>query len=456
MKKISLLFLFILTVSVFAGRVTFSTTVNKKDAIFKVGDEITFTAKLFEDRKPAANKKFGYRLMYDKKVIKCGLVDGTETLSFTVKATKPGWVYLRLFSFGDSKDDLRHVKRVTYPELYVRASKMGGIGAMVEPEKLRHSAEEPADFDEFWNNVKKELAAVPVKELERKPVADDIIKEAKIQNPEKYNISDVKVACAGGMPVSGYLSIPKNAKKRSLPAMVTYHGAGVRSARLNRWEISLDIIVLDINAHGIENGKPAEFYTKCYKEKFRDKKYGPYSRWGKKDRDQFYFKGMYMRVMRALEYVKSLPEWDGKTLIVSGGSQGGAQVLAACALDHDITLARAKVPAMCDHFAAASERCPGWPNILEYKVEGELPELDKVKKCISYYDGVYFAKRIKCPIYMYTGFIDTTCAPSSVFAAYNNIPEGVKKSIYCVPTAGHSVPENQFSCVAEKHIKGEK
>ena len=452
MKKIFCLFILAACCSSFAGRITFDTTVSKKDGIFKVGDEITFTARLLEDKKPAAEKKLGYRLMYDSKAIKCGVVDGTEPLSFTVKADKPGWVYLRLFSFGDNKVDNLHIKRVTNPALYVRATNTGGIGAMVEPEKLRHSKEEPADFDAFWNGVKKELSAVPVKELERKPVPADVIAKARVKNPENYLFSDVKVACAGGMPVSGYLTIPKNAKKGSLPALVTYHGAGVRSAKIEWGNVNLNIIVLDVNAHGIANGMPDAFYNKLYQETYRNKQFGSYSHFGKNNRDNFYFKGMYMRVLRALEYVKTLPEWDGKTLIVSGGSQGGAQVLVACALDHDITLARSKVPALCDHFAAISGRVPGWPTLIAPGAK----DVKDVEKCASYYDGVYFAKRIKCPIYLYTGFIDTTCAPTSVIAAYNNIPSDVKKSLFCVPSAGHSVPEQQFNKVMAEHIKNAK
>lgn len=455
-KSLILLLMAAVMVPVFAGRVTFQCTVNKKDAIYKSGETVTFTAKLLEDKKPAATKKLGYRLMYDAKVLKCGYVDGTETLTFSVKADKPGWIYLRLFSFGDNDVDKLHIKRVSNPKLFVRATNMGGIGAIVEPEKLRHSKEEPADFDAFWNGVKKELAAVPVKLIEKKPVPASVIAAAKVQNPEKYDICDVKVACAGGMPVSGYLSMPKNAKPKSLPALITYHGAGVRSARLSRYDISNNTIVFDVNAHGIENGHPEEYYTKLSNETLRPKDKGSYQYHNKTDRDSYYMKGMYMRVLRSLEFVKSLPEWDGKTLVVSGGSQGGAQVLVACALDHDITLARCKVPAMCDHFAEASGRQPGWPRLLSHKLPAEKPEPEKVAKCASYFDGVYFAKRIKCPIYLYTGFVDTTCAPTSVFAAYNNIPDGVKKSIYCVPTAAHSVPENQFTPIFLNHIKGKK
>ena len=448
-KKVLLLILLAVISQSFAGKISFKCTVNKKDAIFKTGETITFSAQMLEDNKPAAKRKLGYRLMYDRKAIKCGIVDGTESLSFSIKATHPGWVYLTLFAFGDSKNDQRYIKRVTDPKLYVRASATGGIGAMIEPEKLRHSQEEPEDFDAFWNKVKAELAQVPMKELERIELTPEQLKAARLP-ADKFTFSDIKVACAGGMPVSGYLAMPKGAKAKSLPAMVTFHGAGVRSARLS---CNHGMIVLDINAHGIENGKDAAYYAKYLKEKLTSSKLGSYSHWGKDDRDKFYFKGMYMRVMRALEYVKSLPEWNGKTLVVSGGSQGGAQVIAACALDHDITLARAKVPALSDHFAAKSNRCPGWPKIFSARSKDDNCEPEKIAACIAYYDSIYFAKRIKCPIYLYTGFIDTTCPPNGVFAVYNNIPDGVEKSIYCVPTAGHSVPENQFYKVLQKHIR---
>ena len=213
-------------------------------------------------------------------------------------------------------------------------------------------------------------------------------------------------------------------------------------------------LALDINAHGIVNGKPKSFYDNLRKtyyytthDEFRKTRY---ALWNKHDRDKYYFKGMYMRVMRALEYVKSLPEWDGKHLIVTGGSQGGAQVLAACGLDKDITFARAGVPAQCDHSGCLAGRHSGWPALYkasEYKTHPEYA------KCASYFDGAYFAKRIKCPIYINTGFMDTVCPPSSVFAAYNSIPAGVEKHMQTSPTGGHSTPHTDAQKALAKYIK---
>ena len=70
-----------------------------------------------------------------------------------------------------------------------------------------------------------------------------------------------------------------------------------------------------------------------------------------------------------------------------------------------------------------------------------------------YYDGAYFAKRIKCPIYFYTGFMDTVCPPTSVYAAYNNVPAGVEKAIQCTPTASHSAPGTQANKALDAYVK---
>ena len=36
-----------------------------------------------------------------------------------------------------------------------------------------------------------------------------------------------------------------------------------------------------------------------------------------------------------------------------------------------------------------------------------------------------------------TGFVDTTCPPDGIYAAFNNIPKGVKKTIWTDPLGGH-------------------
>ena len=72
---------------------------------------------------------------------------------------------------------------------------------------------------------------------------------------------DVQLDCLGGAPVSGYFGRPKAAKPKSLPAILYVHGAGVRGSSLGNAVSGAGhgMLSMDINAHGIPNGKPAAF-----------------------------------------------------------------------------------------------------------------------------------------------------------------------------------------------------
>jgi cephalosporin-C deacetylase-like acetyl esterase len=142
--------------------------------------------------------------------------------------------------------------------------------------------------------------------------------------------------------------------------------------------------------------------------------------------------------MRALDYVKSLPEWDGKHLLVVGTSQGGGQAIAAAALDPQVTFCRAGVPALSDHSGALANPShrAGWPRFYRSKEKAD----PKVIKAVSYYDNVYFARRIKAPCYLSAGLIDTVCSPYGIYLVYLNLPNQQQKAIHITPDKGHDAP----------------
>ena len=220
----------------------------------------------------------------------------------------------------------------------------------------------------------------------------------------------MKIACAGKRPVSGYLSVPLD-KSRKYPVILGVDGAGVFSS----WQLPApNAIRFNINAHGILNGQPEKYYTNLNKGELRG-----YARIGSDKRETVYFKYMFLRVLRALEYLKSMPEWNGKDIIVTGSSQGGAQTLFAAAMDKDVTLACATVPAMVDFAGTLAEnkRISGWPK--PYTAE----KRDAAKPAIwDYFDMMNFGRCIKCPIYISVGLIDGTCPPNGIYAMYNLIP----------------------------------
>jgi cephalosporin-C deacetylase-like acetyl esterase len=399
---------------------------DKVDAIYSKGQKITFSAQVLMDGKPVVGKKVNYLLQGDGNLKKTDSFISAEA-PFTLEESLdfPGWIQVKFTVVGDDGNPLKQ-KDKNDKEVILEAA----IGAMVAPLEIKPEGDEPKDFDAFWKACRKELDMTPVK-------AELVKVDVPLSQPGKYECYDVKVDCAGGMPVSGYLWKPVGAKPKSLPAIVSYHSAGVRSARDTFSHDKSCAISFDVNAHGIANGQPGKFYSDLNQNELKD-----YSSRGKNDRDKFYFKGMYMRVMRALDYVKSLPEWDGKNLIVMGVSQGGAQAIAAAALDPQVTLCLASVPALSELSGtlAKPQRQSGWPRLFSAK-DGK-PDDETVAKTVAYYDNIFFAKRIKADIYISTGFVDNTCAPTGVFAVFNNIPETTKKFITSTPCDGHDGAPN--------------
>jgi cephalosporin-C deacetylase len=249
--------------------------------------------------------------------------------------------------------------------------------------------------------------------------------------------------------VSGYFAKPANAKPKSLPIILTVHGAGVRNSSLGGavgWA-KQGLLALDINAHGLPNGKPDKFYADLAAGELKD-----YRTRGRESRDTVYFRGMFLRLVRALDFLCAQPEWDGKTVVVFGSSQGGYQAIVAAGLDARVTFLAAGVPAGCDHTGFKAERINGWPKFI---ATGEQPS-GNVVEAVRYYDAMNFATRTKAGAIVTVGFIDTTCPPSSVYAAYNNLPG--KKSIHTDPDAGHtSTPKASEAMrkAVQEHLKAQ-
>ena len=130
---------------------------------------------------------------------------------------------------------------------------------------------------------------------------------------------------------------------------------------------------------------------------------------------------MYLRVLRALDVLASQPEWDGRTLVIIGGSQGGAQAMAGAALDPRVTFVVAMNPAMCDHSGMVVGRIAGWPKLVPKGTDGK-PDSASLETS-RYFDCVNFAPRIKAPLFGWEGFLDVVAPPTSVFAAYNRLTD---------------------------------
>jgi cephalosporin-C deacetylase-like acetyl esterase len=396
-------------------------TTDRADALYMTGETVTFKVELTLDKKPVADAEVKWSLTKDgvppTTSGKVKLVNGSATV--TGKLEEPGLLQCR----------------ATFTSAEQRAyTGLGGAG--VDPLKIKPSQPVPADFDAFWAAQKKLLAAVPV--------------NARL-TPVKQATTGVAAfdlqADSIGAPVSGYFAKPENAKPKSLPIILTVHGAGVRNSSLGGatgWA-KQNFLALDINAHGLPNGQPDKFYTDLAAGDLKD-----YRTRGRESRDTVYFRGMFLRLVRALDFLCAQPEWDGKTVVVMGSSQGGFQAIVAAGLDARVTFFAAGVPAGCDHTGFKAGRINGWPKFI---AAGEQPTAN-VLDAVRYYDAMNFATRTKAGAVFTVGFIDTTCPPSSVYAAYNNVSG--KKSIHHDPDAGHtSTPKASEAMrkAVQEHVK---
>ena len=328
-------------------------------------------------------------------------IPASEKFQVKKSLTDPGWFAL----LGTACDAERKPLPNPRPAHAWDKVLKGGIGVLFSPEKIPHRPA-PADFEAFWRQQRAELDKVPLRVKRRETSVPDRFKD-------RGRCYEIEIDCTGGVPVRGYLSIPHHAKPGSLPIVVLPHGAGVFSAAKPVWR--RNVIAFEFNAHGIETGRESAYYQQLMRGALRS-----YHKIGAGNPESWYFKGMFQRLMRALDYVKTLPEWDRKNLIVQANSMGGGQALAAAALDKDVSLCLAAIPAFGD-------------------LRGPVPTYPRNDggAYVDYFDTANFARLIRCPVYLSAGLIDFTCPPYNIATIYNALPESSRKGFKLYPTQGH-------------------
>jgi cephalosporin-C deacetylase-like acetyl esterase len=305
-------------------------------------------------------------------------------------------------------------------------------GAIFAPEKIGPAVPAPADFDAFWQAKLRELAAIPPNPVLEKGTLDDV--------PFTHGLPYYKVTLDNiwNTHVRGQLSRPVKGDK--FPAMLIFQAAGV--GPLQKKMVSnpakQGFLALNIEAHDIPIDESPAFYTALKGNALKN-----YISFGADSRDTCYFLRMFLGCVRAAEYLTSRPDWDGKTLIVTGVSQGGFQSFATAALFPKVTALVCSAPAGDDADAALARppRPVGWPASY-FPPRPNDPDGSKARTTLSYFDTIYFAARIHCPALVCAGLIDETVRPASVLATYNAIP-GTAKELMILPFYDHNLDCSQ-------------
>lgn len=295
-----------------------------------------------------------------------------------------------------------------------------------EPEKIASPIDAKSDFKAFWDNALKELASVA-------PQYKLTLKEEL--SKQDYEIFLVEMNSLDNERIRGYYARPK--RKGKFPVIVEYMGYGSSAyPPTQQWD-GFAHFVLSIRGQALN---------------LPENKYGEWGTFGLQSKDTYYYRGAYMDVVRALDFVCSRPELDSERIGVRGGSQGGALSFVAAALDKRVKAAAPNIPFLSD-FPDYFKICP-WPKseFDDYLKKNPGTTWDDIYELLSYFDIKNLAQWIECPLLMGVGLQDNVCPPHINFAAYNQVMS--EKSWMVFPDFTHSVGKEYYE--ASKRFFDEK
>jgi cephalosporin-C deacetylase len=276
----------------------------------------------------------------------------------------------------------------------------------------------PEDFQAFW--------AKAVADARRTPLAPIMTRLPQYSTPDvdAYHVSFQNQRV--GSRIYGMLAMPT--KPGKYPAMLVVPGAGVRPYFPGVATAKRGVIRLDIGIHGIPVDRDSLLYNELRATALQQ-----YYLYGAEDRDKYYYNRVIVAVLRAGDFLFSLPQIDSTHYVVQGGSQGGGLSIIAGALDPRVKAIGVVHPAMSDQFGYFQGHTGGWPHMFQDTLH--MSALKEKKETIRYYDVINFARLLKVPGFYTWGFNDNTVPPTSSYATYNTITAPKQKRLF--PETGH-------------------
>lgn len=282
----------------------------------------------------------------------------------------------------------------------------------------------PADFDEFWDRSLAEMNSIDP-EADFAPYAF----ASNIADCFELRFKSTKNAI-----IYAKFARPKNITGK-IPAVLNFHGlsgSGMSwSSMMGYVSQGYCIASLDCRGQGglsqDVGGALGTTFTTPFVRGLDGEPEGLLCR------DLFLDTAMLARIIMALDYV------DETRIGVFGGSQGGALTIACAALVPEIKLCAPTYPYLSDYKRVWDmDLDRGAYEGLRYYFRHFDPthaRENEIFEKLGYIDIQFLAPRIRAKVLMQTGLLDTTCPPSTQFAAYNKITS--EKEVIIYPDYGH-------------------
>ncbi len=294
----------------------------------------------------------------------------------------------------------------------------------INPERVESPQDKQPDFDAFWEQTLAELAAVPMDaELEPVPEHSDSLRTS-------YR---VRFKSLGGATAGGILCVP--VKEGKYPVSMELMGYGADPFWYDpAAEPDKIQFLVSVRGQGIFKEKEGRWIDR-----------------GLDSKENFYYRGAFCDIVRAIDFVCTLDRADTSRIFAWGDSQGGAFTWIAGSLDHRVRAIAPSVPFLSDYPDYA--RIVWWP-VHEVFQAADAAGIDRedLFRTLSYFDVKNFTDRVECPVYMAFGLQDPTCPPHTNFAGYNQVR--APKEFHCEPLCGHSMwKERRWQSIRAEFFK---
>ena len=283
----------------------------------------------------------------------------------------------------------------------------------------------PADFDAYWAAALGELASI-----------DGNVALHPVDYAATFaDCFDLRFTGVGGARVYAKYLRPRGLAPSGLPAAVVFHGYSGSSPD---WFTLLPYVaqgwcVAALDCRG-QGGRSEDVGgvtgTTLQGHIIRGLLDSPH---------KLLYRHIFLDCVQLLRILMTFPEIDSDRLAVTGASQGGGLSLACAALEPRVKVAAPIYPFLSDYQRT-------WEMDLDVDAYQELRQLfrrfdprheraQEIFTTLGYIDVQHLAARIQARVLMAVGLMDTVCAPSTQFAAYNKITSSKEMVIY--PDFGH-------------------
>ena len=298
-----------------------------------------------------------------------------------------------------------------------------------------------ADFNDFWNTAKAELAQIEP-QYTLTELTDKSTSKRKVYLLEMKSVPDG----TGEGIVRAFYAEPTGPD--TYPAILHFcaydSGGGLWIPGGDDNPSQIDVVV-STRGQSINNRPP---YTN---------EYGDWFTYGIGDKDTWYYRGAFMDCLRALDFLLTREKVQPQNIFAEGASQGGALAIAVAALgDGHINAIAPALPFLGDlpHFI---ELVMWAANVVRGHQQALGMSDAEINAMLSYFDTKNLATLVTCPVLMDFSLQDSSCPPHTTWAIYNNLSSSEKRYVLN-PAIGHEIGETwvaELYSFIDSHLKSD-